>query len=74
MGGFPIESTRRFLCAAGLRAFKALVETKLTEDGLTDIYTSSSVTSDKNLYQRNGYTTNDGKGVGPLIMAANYAY
>ena len=59
---------------AGLRAFNALVETKLTEDGLTDIYTSSSVTSDKNLYQKNGYTTNDGKGVGPLILAANYAY
>lgn len=59
---------------AGLRAFNALVETKLTEEGLTDIYHSSSVTSDKNLYQKNGYTTNDGKGVGPLILAANYAY
>ena len=59
---------------AGLRAFNALVETKMTEDGLIDIYTSSSVTSDKNLYPRNDYTTNDGKGVGPLILATKYAY
>jgi unsaturated rhamnogalacturonyl hydrolase len=59
---------------AGLWAFNAMVETKLTEEGLTDIYSSSSVTGNKNLYQKNGYVTNDGKGVGPFIMAANYAY
>ena len=58
---------------AGLRAFNALAETRLTTEGLTDIYTSSSVTANKNLYQRNGYTTNDGKGVAPLILAAKYA-
>ena len=60
--------------AAGLWAFNALTETKLTQEGLTDIYSSSSVTGDKNLYQKNGYVVNDGKGVGPFIMAANYAY
>ena len=59
---------------SGLKSFNALVETKLTDDGLTDIYSSSSVTANKNLYQKNGYVTNDGKGVGPFIMAANYVY
>ena len=68
-GLLPDEAYR----SAGLKAFNSLVESKLTEDGLTDIYTSSSVTSNKDLYQRNGYTTNDGKGVGPLILAAVYA-
>lgn len=69
-GLLPEEESR----LAGLRAFNALVETRLTEEGLTDIYSSSSVTGNKNLYQKNGYVTNDGKGVGPLIMAAVYAY
>ena len=59
---------------SGLKGFNALVEDKLFEDGLQDVYTSSSVTSDKNLYQKNGYTTNDGKGVGPFIMATKYVY
>lgn len=59
---------------AGLRAFNALVETKMTEEGLVDIYTSSSVTANKNLYQKNGYTVNDGKGVAPLILASKYVY
>ena len=57
-----------------MRAFNALVETKLTEEGLEDIYTSSSVTSDKNRYQVNGYTVDDGKGAGPFILASKYAY
>ena len=59
---------------AGMRAFNCLVETKLTPEGLKDIYTSSSVTSNKDLYQRNGYTVDDGKGVGPFLLAARYAY
>ena len=59
---------------SGLKGFNALVEDKLCDEGLKDVYTSSSVTSNKNLYQKNGYTTNDGKGVGPFIMAANYVY
>ena len=58
---------------SGLAAFNALVETKMTENGLTDIYSSSSVTGNKDLYQKNGYVANDGKGVGPFIMAAVYA-
>ena len=56
----------------GIKAFNSLVETKLTSDGLVDIYRSSSVTSDKNMYQRNGYAIDDGKGVAPFIMAAKY--
>ena len=59
---------------AGLKGFNALVETKLTDEGLIDVYSSSSVTTNKNRYQVNGYVTNDGKGVGPFIMAAKYAY
>lgn len=59
---------------SGLKAFNSLVEIKLTEEGLTDVYSSSSVTSNKNMYQVNGYVTNDGKGVGPFIMAAKYVY
>lgn len=59
---------------AGMRAFNSLVETKLTQDSLNDIYTSSSATSNKDLYQRNGYTVDDGKGVGPFLLAARYAY
>lgn len=57
---------------AGLRAFNALVETKLTEDGLTDICLKSAVHTSANMYQAFGYVANDGKGVGPLILAANY--
>ena len=59
---------------AGLRAFNALAETKLTEKGLEDIYDSSSVTGDKNMYQINGYVVDDGKGAGPFILASKYAY
>lgn len=60
--------------AAGLCAFNGLVETKLTEEGLTDICLKSAVYTSQNMYQVFGYATNDGKGVGPFIMAANYAY
>ncbi|MBQ4156124.1 MAG: glycoside hydrolase family 88 protein, partial [Clostridia bacterium] len=59
---------------AGMRAFNSLVELKLKDEGLIDIYASSSVTTDKNRYQVNDYVTNDGKGVGPFIMATKYAY
>jgi len=60
--------------SAGLCAFNALTETLLKEEGLTDVYSSSSVTSDRNKYQVNDYAVNDGKGVGPYILAAKYAY
>jgi rhamnogalacturonyl hydrolase YesR len=59
---------------AGLKGFNALVETKITDEGLIDIYRSSSVTGDKNRYQVNGYVKNEGKGIAPLIMASKYAY
>ena len=59
---------------AGLRAYNSLVETKLTEDGLTDNCFSSAVHSNPAMYMHSGYVTNDGKGVGPFIMATNYAY
>ena len=59
---------------AGLKGFNALVETKITGEGLIDIYKSSSVTGDKNRYQVNGYVKNEGKGIAPLILASKYAY
>ncbi len=59
---------------AGLRAFNSLVELKLKDEGLIDTYASSSVTTDKNRYQVNGYVTNDGKGVGPFILTAKWVF
>lgn len=59
---------------AGLKAFNALVETKLTEDGLTDNIHRSAVHTSPNMYQISNYMTDDGKGVGPFIMAIKYAY
>ena len=60
--------------AAGLQAFNALVETKLTDQGLTDHIHSSAVHTSPSMYQISGYMTDDGKGVGPFIMAVKYAY
>jgi unsaturated rhamnogalacturonyl hydrolase len=59
---------------AGLCAFNALVETKLTGEGLTDICLKSAVYTSQSMYQVFGYAINDGKGSGPFIMATNYAY
>ena len=59
---------------AGLRAYNSLVETKLTSEGLTDIILASAVHTNTTMYQISGYVINDGKGVGPFIMATKYAY
>lgn len=59
---------------AGLRAYNSLVETKLTAEGLTDICFSSAVHSNPAMYMHSGYVVNDGKGVGPFIMATKYVY
>ena len=58
----------------GLRAYNALIETKLTEEGLIDTIASCNVTNNKVGYLVSDYANNDGKGVGPLIMATKYAY
>ena len=59
---------------AGLFAFNGLVETKLTAEGLTDHIHSSAVHENPSMYQISKYMTNDGKGVGPFIMALKYVY
>ena len=59
---------------SGLKAFNALVETRLTDEGLQGILNSAHVMTNLNNYQVSGYKVNDGKGAGPLILAANYAY
>ena len=60
--------------ACGLRAYNAIIETKLTSEGLIDTIASCNVTNNKVAYLVSDYATNDGKGIGPLIMATNYAY
>ncbi len=65
--------TDKALRNAGITAFKALTENEITEEGLLDVYRSSSVTPEPDKYQINGFCTNDGKGVGPYIMTAAYA-
>ncbi len=57
---------------AGLRAFNSLVETKMSDEGLLDIYRSSSVTTNPDRYQVNDYVINEAKGIGPLIMTSIY--
>ena len=58
----------------GLMAFNALVETRLTDEGLLGVLDSSSVTTNIKNYQISGYIANDGKGAGPFILAAGYAH
>ncbi len=56
---------------AGLRTFNSIVETRMSDEGLTDTLKSSGVTSDINRYAVNEYVTNEAKGVAPLIMTAS---
>ena len=60
--------------AAGLRAFNSMAERKLTENGLMDICLKSAVHTNPVMYQYFGYVENDGKAVGPFLLAAGYAY
>ena len=59
---------------AGVRAYNALVEIKLGKNGLEDVLSKSAVYTSPNMYQVFDYVTNDGKGVGPFILATKYAY
>ena len=56
---------------AGLRALNGIMENKVNSSGaIEDTYKSSSVFTSETEYLKNGYTTNEAKGVGALIMAA----
>ena len=57
---------------AGLRAFTALTETKMSPEGLTDTLIGSGVASTREQYQRNRFVTNEAKGVAGFIMAAQF--
>ena len=62
---------------AGLKAFNGVVANKLTGSqgsySLIDTYKSSGVSTTDEDYTKNPYTTNEAKGVAPLIMAATVA-
>ena len=62
---------------AGLKAFNGVVNNKLTGSqgsySLIDTYKSSGVSTADEDYTKNPYTTNEAKGVAPLIMAATVA-
>ena len=62
---------------AGLKAFNGVVNNKLTGSqgsySLIDTYKSSGVSTTDEDYTKNPYTTNEAKGVAPLIMAATVA-
>lgn len=61
-------------CEAGLRAFNGTVQTQLDDEGLHNVYLSSGVGTTAESYLTNGYRVNEAKGVGPLMMAACFAY
>ncbi len=54
---------------AAVRAFVAMTERKLDEDGLHDIYFKAVANNTNNYEQTKDYLTDEGKGVGPFIMA-----
>lgn len=54
---------------AGLKAFVGLVEQKLDENGLKDIYLKASANGSNNYEETEYYFTDEGKGSGPFIMA-----
>lgn len=54
---------------AGIRAFVGLVEEKLDESGLRDIYLKASANGSNNYENTKYYLTDEGKGSGPFIMA-----
>jgi len=60
-------------CEAGLCAFNGTIQTQLQEDGLQNIYISSSVCTSPENYLDKSYKVNEAKGVGPLMMAACFA-
>ena len=54
---------------AGIGAFVGLVEEKLDENGLRDIYLKASANGKNNYEVPEYYCTDEGKGSGPFIMA-----
>ena len=50
------------------------METKMTSKGLIDTIASCNVVVNPANYMASGYAVNDGKGIGPLMMATKYAY
>lgn len=52
-----------------IKAFLGLVDLKLTEEGLKDIYLKASANNLNNYENLDYYLVNEGKGVGPFIMA-----
>jgi unsaturated rhamnogalacturonyl hydrolase len=55
--------------SAAKKAFCYMVEKKLTDDGLTDIYLMAAASGVNNYETLSWYKTNEGKGIGPFIMA-----
>lgn len=55
--------------AEGEKTLNALIDRKLTDAGLTDIYLMTEATGSNNYDNVNWYFTNEGKGVGPFILA-----
>jgi rhamnogalacturonyl hydrolase YesR len=60
--------------SAALSAFSSMVNTRLTDDGLTDTLIGMGCSSVPEHYQNNVFVTNEAKGVAALILAAQYAY
>jgi len=54
---------------AAVKAFVGMVETKMDENGLHDIYLRASADSTNNYEKTDFYMTDEGKGSGPFIMA-----
>lgn len=54
---------------AAVKAFVAMVEEKLDEDGLHDIYFKATANNTDNYQDPEFYLTDEGKGSGPFIMA-----
>ncbi|MBQ7915678.1 MAG: glycoside hydrolase family 88 protein [Firmicutes bacterium] len=54
---------------AGIKAFVAMTEMKLDENGLHDIYLVAMASGEDNYQIVERYKTNEGKGSGPFIMA-----
>ncbi len=54
---------------AAVKAFTAMTELKLSEDGLADIYMKASANNTNNYENTEYYMPDEGKGSGPYIMA-----
>lgn len=64
-----IDDADRSYSSTARKAFCHMVEEKLTEDGLTDIYLMAAASGVNNYETLSWYKINEGKGIGPFIMA-----